>query len=314
MSRQSSPGASADNPESSPLSAEELEAINALAKGGLNQEQIAQDAATAANALAEAVQVDGKVVANTDEEYSRTALNSRLSEDEDGYVDLTSIADEMDKEDDNDDEEWLEVVANSENHGCRAKDPQKCRIHGGYWHPAVMNPLNDQEGGTDAEALGLEQLADIPGDNLTARITVKDAREAMSGKGLKVKTMEGDFIVLDQETARHVEKDHPRHKKGTNLTEGQDRMQKLLDVVRAIRKPHEIWQELDENGEPSAKLYMRVYKLTDGKRVTLGVQWEKEGGRLHTFYDTDKPAKLERKRKGKLLYKRISEGRDKKES
>lgn len=49
-----------------PLSAEELEAFNALAKGGLNQEQIAQDAATAANALAEAVQGDGKVVANTE--------------------------------------------------------------------------------------------------------------------------------------------------------------------------------------------------------------------------------------------------------
>lgn len=48
------------------MSAEELEAINALAKGGLNQEQIAQDAATAANALAEAVQGDGKVVANTE--------------------------------------------------------------------------------------------------------------------------------------------------------------------------------------------------------------------------------------------------------
>ena len=49
-----------------PLSAEELEAINALANGGLNQEQIAQDAATAANALAEAVQPSGNVVANTD--------------------------------------------------------------------------------------------------------------------------------------------------------------------------------------------------------------------------------------------------------
>lgn len=56
------------NPEDEPLSAEELEAINALAKGGLNQEQIAQDAATAANALAEAVQGDGKVVANTAED------------------------------------------------------------------------------------------------------------------------------------------------------------------------------------------------------------------------------------------------------
>ena len=55
-------------PDSAPLSAEELEAINALANGGLNQEQIAQDAATAANALAEAVQGDGKVVANTEDE------------------------------------------------------------------------------------------------------------------------------------------------------------------------------------------------------------------------------------------------------
>lgn len=52
-------------PDSAPLSAEELEVFTALAKGGLNQEQIAHDAATAANALAEAVQPSGNAVANS---------------------------------------------------------------------------------------------------------------------------------------------------------------------------------------------------------------------------------------------------------
>lgn len=61
-------------PDSAPLSAEELEAINALANGGLNQEQIAQDAATAANALAEAVQPSGNAVANTEEDGEDSIL------------------------------------------------------------------------------------------------------------------------------------------------------------------------------------------------------------------------------------------------
>ena len=58
-------------PDSAPLSAEELEAINALANGGLNQEQIAQDAAAAADALAQAVQPARNAVANTDNDGNK---------------------------------------------------------------------------------------------------------------------------------------------------------------------------------------------------------------------------------------------------
>lgn len=43
------------NQEAAPLSPEELAAINSLANGGLNQQQIAQDAASAASALVDAV-------------------------------------------------------------------------------------------------------------------------------------------------------------------------------------------------------------------------------------------------------------------
>lgn len=45
------------------MSADELATINALVDGGLNHQQISQDAATAAGALAQAVQEDGRVVA-----------------------------------------------------------------------------------------------------------------------------------------------------------------------------------------------------------------------------------------------------------
>lgn len=44
------------------MSADELATINALADGGLNHQQISQDAATA-GALAQGVQKDGRVVA-----------------------------------------------------------------------------------------------------------------------------------------------------------------------------------------------------------------------------------------------------------
>lgn len=242
----------------------------------------------------------------------RTMISTE-AEDEDGYMDLTALADEMDKETTNDEEDGVDIVGSSENYGCRAKVPQQCRIHGGYWHPAVMDAKNNQRGGTNAEELGLEKLAEMPGDKLSTRVSEERARKAMSVDGLKVRTMEGDWVAFDQETARHIEEDHPRKVKGIGLSEGQDRMQKLLDAMRAVRQPHEIWQELDEHENPIAKLYIRVYERPNGKRVTLGVRWENESARLHTYYDTDKPAKFERKRKGKLLYKRISEGGDKKE-
>lgn len=72
-------------------------------------------------------------------------------------------------------------------------------------------------------------------------------------------------------------------------------------------RPHEIWEELDAAGKPKAKLYLRVYKIGPKKnKVTLGVRWESESHRIHTYYDINNPIKADRKRKGKLLYKRDS--------
>lgn len=72
-------------------------------------------------------------------------------------------------------------------------------------------------------------------------------------------------------------------------------------------RPHEIWEELDAAGKPKAKLYLRVYEIDPNKtKVTLGVRWEKESHRIHTYYDKEDPRNAEGKRKGKLLYKRLN--------
>ena len=42
----------------------------------------------------------------------------------------------------------------------------------------------------------------------------------------------------------------------------------------------------------------------NARKAMLGVRWESESKRMHTYYENLAPNKLERKRKGKLLYKR----------
>ena len=102
-------------------------------------------------------------------------------------VDLTALIDEIEDTS----EENGEVIENTEEtHGCRAKVPQKCRIHGGFWHPAISNALNNQPGGTTAKALGLEKLSSISGDRPSAPIELLRAREAMHNGKAKVLTME----------------------------------------------------------------------------------------------------------------------------
>ena len=121
----------------------------------------------------------------------------------------------------------------------------------------------------------------------------------------KVRTMEGDWVIFDKATAVHIELDHKRPSAtDKTLTEGEDRMQKLVDAMRTVRYPHEVWQEMDGKGKPSAKIYIRVFDLPNGKKAMLGVRWESESHRMHTYYENLNPDKLERKRKGKLLYKR----------
>lgn len=132
----------------------------------------------------------------------------------------------------------------------------------------------------------------------------------MNNGKVKVRDMEGQYVEFDAETARHVGDDHTKLKPGTNITDGEDRLQHLVDAIRTVRTPHEIWEELDSNGNPTAKIYLRVYsypvsgKSTNQSVAMLGVRWESESHRLHTYYYNEKPDKLERKRKGRLLYKR----------
>lgn len=52
--------------------------------------------------------------------------------------------------------------------------------------------------------------------------------------------------------------------------------QKLLDTMRTILQPHEIWQEMDEKRDPTAKIYLRVFDLPHGKKAMLGVRRESE--------------------------------------
>lgn len=228
--------------------------------------------------------------------------NTGKEGEENDVVDLTALIDEIEDTA----EENGEVIENTEEtHGCRAKDPQKCRIHGGFWHPAISNALNNQHGGTTAKALGLEKLSSISGDRPSALIELQRAREAMHNGKAKVRTMEGDWVEFDKATADHIEFDHTKpSQEDPTITEGKDRMQKLVDAMRTVRQPHEIWQEMDEKGEPTAKIYLRVFDLPHGKKAMLGVRWESESKRMHTYYQNTNPNKLERKRKGRLLYKR----------
>ena len=271
--------------EEPPLSDSELSALRTLTSW--NPAQVTADAEYAAGEM-----LDG---------LNQPVLNSHS----DNFTDITDIIDEMEglKK-----ESEAIVVANTKNHGCRAKDPSKCKIHGGYYHPAVLDPKNTQ--GTTAQLLGLPKLSSILPDPSSNLIDKKRAVDAMSNGKVKVRDMEGQYVEFDAETARHVGDDHTKLKPGTNITDGEDRLQHLVDAIRTVRTPHEIWEELDSNGNPTAKIYLRVYsypgsgKSTNQSVAMLGVRWESESHRLHTYYYNEKPDKLERKRKGRLLYKR----------
>lgn len=207
-----------------------------------------------------------------------------------GFYDVTALLKEYD-------EELPDVENSSLNYRCRAKDPLKCRYHGGFWHAAVKDPLNTQPGGTNAQALGLPKMTAIKGDKVTPLMSAADARKYMNSGNCKVRSVDGDWVEFDHETCRHIEQDHkyPAGDK-TGLTEGEDRLQKLADAMRTVVRPHEIWEELDAAGKPKAKLYTRVYDIgPNKKKVTLGVRWEKESHRVHTYYDITKPKTVEKR-------------------
>ena len=277
-----------------PLTEHELAALQSLSKG-FAPAQLEQDADTIYSALAEAVTNSDSDQTGDDEE------ENEFQPDERGFYDVTAFLKEED-----DEEDVQEVENTAKNYGCRAKDPSKCRYHGGFWHPATQSALNNQPGGTNAKALGLPEMSKMKGDKVTPLMSAADARKYMNSGNCKVRSVDGDWVEFDRETCRHIEQDHQFGSRTTKgLTEGEDRLQKLADAMRTVVRPHEVWEELDAAGNSKAKLYLRVYEIgPNKKKVTLGVRWEKESHRIHTYYDINKPKTVEKKRAGKLLYKR----------
>ena len=277
-----------------PLTEHELAALQSLSKG-FAADQLEADADTIYTALADAVANSDSDQKGEDEE------EKEIQPDERGFYDVTSLLKEED-----DDEDVKAVENTAKNYGCRAKDPLKCRYHGGFWHPATQSALNKQPGGTTAKALNLPKMTAIKGDKVNPLMKLADARKYMDSGNCKVRSVDGDWVEFDRETCRHIEKDHQFRSRTTKgLTEGEDRLQKLADAMRTVVRPHEIWEELDASGNPKAKLYLRVYEIgPNKKKVTLGVRWESESHRIHTYYDISKPGTVEKKRAGKLLYRR----------
>lgn len=253
-------------PDSAPLSAEELEAITALAKGGLNQEQIAHDAEAAADALAQAVQPARNAVANSEKAGE--------------IQDITELLKEEEKELNDGD-----AVENRDN-PCRAKNPATCPYHGGFEHPFVGKT------GT-AESIGLPKLssAEVKAEPSLPRRKSKLADALMRG-GIQVQTVDGETITFDKEVPDHwLGKDGSKPKPGK---ERDKRFSRLADALRVTVFPHEIWQHHDK------KVYVRKYRKPNGDSfVMVGVV--KQNGKARTYY-WDAPDEVEKARQGKLIY------------
>ncbi len=91
------------------------------------------------------------------------------------------------------------------------------------------------------------------------------------------------------------------HWEDTGKSEGDTyrRLGRLSEAVRAVRSPHEVW----ENPVNGQRTYQRVYKDDQGKFATSGFVTAKSG-EVRSFFHDRQVRSMERMRKGKLIYKR----------
>lgn len=164
---------------------------------------------------------------------------------------------------------------------CRAKDPDKCRFHG------QVGKMGD------ATSLGLEPLSRIKPDPASNHSNTGRAKKALE-RGFTARSIDGQDIVFGRDVLDHWDSSVS----AKSESEKRRRLYKLSEAVRAVKKPHEIWEL--HNGQ---KTYLRVYRDKDGRFAMTGFVTGKNG-RVQSFFHNRRLPSMEKTRKGTLIYKR----------
>lgn len=185
------------------------------------------------------------------------------------------------------DEETDERTKNAKKGECRSKDPAHCRVHG----TRISHEKVGQTG--TAASLGLEKLKDIVPDPASSHSHENRAKRALT-RGFTARSVDGQDIKFGQDIMTHWDETNPPKTE----SEKNRRLRRLSEAVRAVKSPHEIWEQ--HNGQ---KTYLRLYKDDNGKFIMSGFVTGKDGA-VRSFFHSRRLAGAEKMRKGTLTYKR----------
>ncbi len=108
------------------------------------------------------------------------------------------------------------------------------------------------------------------------------------------RTIDGQDVHFSKGVLDHWESTQPPK----TPEEQNRRLRRLSEAVRAVKKPHEVWES--HNGQ---KTYLRVYKDDAGKFAMSGFITGKDG-QVRSFFHSRRLNGAEKMRKGTLKYKR----------
>ncbi|OCA02312.1 phage portal protein family protein [Akkermansia glycaniphila] len=155
----------------------------------------------------------------------------------------------------------------------------------GFGHAAVGKT------GT-AEQLGLGRLKDISPDPASTASHPGRAKRGLT-RGFSARSIDGQNVHFTRDVLDHWEA------AGKTSTEQARRLRHLSEAVRAVKSPHEIW----ENPRDGQRTYLRSYKDASGHYVLAGFVVGKTGN-VRTYFHNRRLSSMEKTRKGTLKYKR----------
>ena len=148
-----------------------------------------------------------------------------------------------------------------------------------------------------AASLGLGKLDEIKPDKAFGNSEPKRALRRLSKGKIVVKSIDGKRVVFDKNIPIHWSQVHKPHK------EKQRRLAYLSEAVRAVTNPHEVWELPNKQ-----RTYLRVYQDETGKLVMSGFVVGKNNRVRSFFHDYRVRSNgVEKKRQGKLIYKRVDQ-------
>ena len=215
---------------------------------------------------------------------------------------------------------------NSETGDCEAKDKLNCPYHLGKRKEELKESLEKrfkqksesskeqtkptgktpevQTGQDDsfeweetAEKLNLPSFSEIKADEVLPRYSQEQARNMLE-KGFTVESpYNGMKIVLGDAVIKHWAEEN----KSEQDISG--RLRLLPEAVETLKNPHEIWEIPGRKGSDDQLAFYRVSQKGKNKRVVNCFVLSKDGT-LRTYFQTSAGTGADKKRHGKLRYRR----------